>query len=99
LIIAKADTLVFQDIGPVYRFVALEFLANYPRWSPEVVDLRALSTGPVELGFQARQVRVDKGHKTESTFEVSELVPLKRVSFKGVSAPYCSIYEFEDRRS
>ncbi len=99
MIIAKAEALVFQTVGPVFRFVAHDFLVNYPRWSPEVIDLQALSSGPIETGFQARQVRVDQGHKTESIFEVAELVALKRVSFKGVTAPYCSIYEFEDRRS
>jgi hypothetical protein len=74
-------------------------VTNYPRWSPEVVSLEPLSVGPVQVGFQARQVRVDQGHKSESVFEVAELEPLKRVCFKGVSAPYRSIYEFDDRSS
>ena len=99
MITAKADALVFQDVEPVFRFVALNFLNNYPRWSPEVIDLQPLSTGPIRLGYQARQIRVDQGHKTESTFEVAELIPLKRVSFKGITAPYCSIYEFADCNS
>ena len=97
MISAKADILIFQKVEPVYRFIALEFVANYPRWSAEVVDLKPLSTGPVRLGYQARQVRVDQGHKTESTFEVAELEPLKRVSFQGITAPYRSLYEFESR--
>ena len=99
MITAKADALVFQEVEPVFRFVALNFLNNYPRWSPEVIDLQPLSAGPIRLGYQARQIRVDQGHKTESTFEVVELIPLKRVSFKGVTAPYCSIYEFADLNS
>ena len=99
MITAKADALVFQDIEPVFRFVALDFMSNYPRWSPEVIDLEPLSTGPIQPGYQARQIRVDQGHKTESTFEVAELIPLKRVSFKGITAPYCSIYEFADCNS
>ena len=99
MITAKADALVFQEVEPVFRFVALNFLSNYPRWSPEVIDLQPLSTGPIQLGYQARQIRIDQGHKTESIFEVAELVPLKRVSFKGITAPYCSIYEFADRNS
>ncbi len=99
MITAKADVLVFDEIERVYQFVALDFVTNYPRWSPEVVSLEPLSVGPVQVGFQARQVRVDQGHKSESVFEVAELEPLKRVCFKGVSAPYCSIYEFDDRSS
>ena len=97
MITAKADVMVFEESYRVYQFVALDFMANYPRWSPEVVSLEALSAGPVRTGFQARQVRVDQGHKSETVFEVTELVPLKRICFKGVSAPYRSLYEFDDR--
>lgn len=97
MITAKADVMVFEEPDRVYQFVALDFMANYPRWSPEVVSLEALSAGPVRTGFQARQVRVDQGHKSETVFEVTELVPLKRICFKGVSAPYRSLYEFDDR--
>jgi hypothetical protein len=96
VITAKADVLIFEKVEPVYRFVALNFVANYPRWSAEVVDLKPLSTGPVRLGYQARQIRVDQGHKTESTFEVAELDLLKRVSFQGITAPYRSCYDFEN---
>ncbi|MEF8755806.1 MAG: SRPBCC family protein [Accumulibacter sp.] len=93
---ATADILVFEEIDRVFQFVALDFLVNYPRWSPEVQSLQALSAGPVRIGFQARQVRVDQGHKSESVFEVSELEAPGRVRFQGVSAPYASLYEFDD---
>ena len=96
MITAKADVLIFEKVEPVYRFVALNFVANYPRWSAEVVNLKPLSTGPVRLGYQARQIRVDQGHKTESTFEVAELDLLKRISFQGITAHYRSLYEFEN---
>ena len=96
MITAKSDVLVFQDIEQVYRFVALDFVANYPRWSPEVISLKALSDGPIQPGYQASQVRVDQGHKTESIFEVVELIAHQRIVFKGVTAPYCSTYEFDN---
>jgi hypothetical protein len=96
MIAAKADALVFHEIAPVFRFVALDFPKNYPRWSPEVSKLEPLSAGPVQTGYQARQVRVDQGHKTDSIFEVSEMIAPNRVVFRGVSAPYMSTYEFED---
>jgi hypothetical protein len=99
MITAKADVLVFEEVDRVYQFVALDFVTNYPRWSPEVVKLEPISVGPVHAGFQARQVRVDQGHKSESVFEVAELEPLKRICFKGVSAAYRSTYEFDDRSS
>lgn len=90
--------VVFERIDNVYRFVALDFVHNYPRWSEEVVALEALSEGPVVEGFRARQKRVDKGHRTESTFEVTELIPNKRITFSGVDAGYRACYEMEDMR-
>lgn len=99
MIAAKADALIFHEIEPVFRFVALDFPKNYPRWSPEVSKLEPLSDGPVQTGYQARQVRVDQGHKTDSIFEVSEMIALRRVIFRGVSAPYVSTYEFDDLKA
>ena len=95
MITAKADALIFHEIEPVFRFVALDFPKNYPRWSPEVSNLEPLTAGPVQPGYQARQIRVDQGHKTDSIFEVSEMVVQRRVIFRGVNAPYVSTYEFE----
>jgi hypothetical protein len=96
VIAAKAEALIFHEIEPVFRFVALDFPKNYPRWSPEVSKLEPLTAGPVQTGYQARQIRVDQGHKTDSVFEVSEMIALRRVTFRGVSAPYVSTYEFAD---
>ncbi len=96
MIAAKADVLIFQKVEQVYRFVAVDLIANYPRWSAEVMELTPLSSGPVQPGFRARQVRVDKGHKTESIFEVTDMDPLKRICFKGVTAGYLCLYEFEN---
>jgi hypothetical protein len=98
MISAKADALIFNEIEPVFRFVALDFTKNYPRWSPEVSTLEPLTPGPVQTGFQARQIRVDQGHKTDSIFEVSEIIALRRVIFRGITAPYVSTYEFDDQK-
>lgn len=99
MITAKAELVVFEAIEAVFRFVAVDFVANYPRWSAEVVELEPLSEGPVAVGYQARQVRVDQGHRSESIFAVSELEAPRRVCFQGVSAPYRSLYEFADLSS
>lgn len=59
----------------MFRFIAEEFERNYPRWSPEVRELRLLSQGPIRVGTQARQVRVDQGRRTESTFRITRMLP------------------------
>lgn len=98
MITASASERIFHAVGRVYEFIAVEFVTNYPRWSSEVVELQALSEGPVRIGFRARQVRIDRGHKSESIFEVSELEPSRCICFNGVSAPYRCRYEFDDLR-
>lgn len=98
MISCKADMVVFERIDKVYRFIALDFVRNYPRWSEEVVALDVLTEGPVVKGFRARQKRVDKGQRTESTFEVTELIPNQRISFCGVDAGYRACYDMEDLR-
>jgi hypothetical protein len=94
-VIGKASTIVHRPADEVFRFIGAEFLENYPRWSPEVVELRKLSEGPVQVGSLLRQVRVDHGHKSESTFKVTDFLPNRRLAFNGVSNAYRCIYEFE----
>ncbi len=72
----------------VFAFVVDDFVRNYPRWSPEVKSLKPLSQGPLVPGWRARQVRVDQGRRTATDFEVVELIPQQRVSFRGVKDPY-----------
>jgi hypothetical protein len=67
----------------VYDFVVVRFFENYPRWSPEVRQLRALTDGPVALGTRGRQVRVDHGRRSETNFEVTRLEPERAADFDG----------------
>jgi hypothetical protein len=78
----------------VYRFVAEDFERNYPRWSPEVKQLRLLSSGPMRVGTLARQVRVDQGRRTESTFKIVQMQPGERLSFQGTDVAYYVDYRF-----
>ena len=95
-VIAKASTIIRKPVEDVFHFVADGFFENYPKWSPEVVELKALSEGPLNVGSVARQVRIDHGHRSESTFKVTEFQPNRRISFSGVSNPYRCAYEFEN---
>jgi hypothetical protein len=79
----------------VYRFVAEDFERNYPRWSPEVKQLRLLSSGPMRVGTLARQVRVDQGRRTESTFKITQMQPHQRLTFQGTSFPFVVDYRFD----
>jgi hypothetical protein len=70
---AQAKITIQRPAEVVYRFIAEEFERNYPRWSPEVKELRLLTNGPLKVGSRARQVRVDQGRRTESTFRITRM--------------------------
>ena len=78
---ASADTLIERPLVLVFDFVAVNFFENYRRWSPEVQRLEVLSPGPIRVGTSARQVRVDHGRKTDTTFQVVAFEHPRRLEF------------------
>ena len=67
MIRAQATTIIARPVSEVFQFVATDFFANYPRWSPEVVKLRPTSPSPIRVGSTGWQVRIDYGRRTELT--------------------------------
>jgi len=95
---SQSSTLIRCPLPDVYGFVVTDFVRNYPRWSPEVKQLRPLSSGPLAVGWTARQVRVDQGRRTEADFRIIALEPERRVCFKGIKDPFVITYIFEPRQ-
>jgi hypothetical protein len=96
MIKTRASTLVASPTDRVFEFIAVDFLKNYKRWSPEVVSLTPISTGPVRIGTTMRQVRIDQGRRTETTFKVCAFETGKRVDFKGITDPFYISYRLKD---
>lgn len=94
-VVGKSDTLVERPCKDIFNFVGANFVKNYPRWSPEVVDLELLTDGPVNIGTKCRQVRIDQGRRSESTFKVTIFQPGKRVCFEGITNPFRCDYVLE----
>ena len=95
MVSASADTLIERPPEPVFDFVALNFFKNYQRWSPEVQQLEVLSPGPIGLGSAARQVRVDEGRQTDTTFEVVAFDQPNRLEFLERGNRYRISYRLE----
>lgn len=93
---AQASIEIERPSDAVYAFIADDFARNYPRWSPEVKELRVISKGPMRVGTLARQVRVDQGRRTESTFRITEMKPSRRLTFQGTSFPFLVDYRLDD---
>ena len=94
---AQAQILVGLPPEPVFGFVAEHFVRNYPRWSPEVQRLELLTPGPLRVGSRARQVRVDQGRRSDTTFRVVVFEPPNRVGFSEVSGRFRIDYRMEAR--
>ncbi|TVQ85498.1 MAG: polyketide cyclase [Chromatiaceae bacterium] len=72
---AQASIEIHRPPRAVYTFIAEDFERNYPRWSPEVKELRILSKGPLRVGSFGRQIRVDQGRRSDSTFRITRMMP------------------------
>lgn len=95
MISVQASILIERPVEAVFAFVARDFFENYPRWSPELECLEVLEPGPIRLGSAARQVRVDRGRRTDTTFKVVEWEPLRQVAFEELDQRYHLRYSFE----
>jgi hypothetical protein len=95
VISACADILIERPAEPVFSFVVLDFFKNYQRWSPEVECLELLSPGPVCVGSTGRQVRVDQGRRTDTTFTIVTLEPLQCLEFLELGERYRIRYALE----
>lgn len=98
-VVGWASTIIHRPVDEVFLFIGGNFFTNYPRWSPEVIDLKRLSEGSLHVGALMKQVRVDHGHKSESTFRVTDFEPNRCLAFSGVSNAYRCIYDLEPAES
>ncbi len=90
-----ARTCISRGVEASFNFVARDFFRNYQRWQPQVVELEPSGDIPAMVGTTARQVTLDRGIRSESTFAIAELEPCRRFALAGVSEPFQSSYEFE----
>ncbi|MCF7976625.1 MAG: SRPBCC family protein [Chromatiaceae bacterium] len=91
---AQASVEIERSPESVYRFIAEDFAQNYPRWSPEVKELKFATEGPLRVGSVGRQVRVDQGRRTESRFRITQMQPAARLTFESQSPSFLVDYRF-----
>ena len=95
-VMGKASAMVDCPIQSAFDYVGYGLFEHYPVWCPQVVELDVISQGPVGVGTMARQVTLDRGITTKSTFRIAEFNPPKIVELEGVSDPFGSIYALEE---
>lgn len=77
----EASTIIDRPVEDVWKFIA--DLANYPKWSPDVVEMKQTSSGPLGVG-SALQVR--HPDRTLSA-TVIEYKPNQNFTFELTSGP------------
>lgn len=92
---AQASILIARRQRQLYDFIAVDFERNYRRWSPEVQRLDMLTPGPLRVGSRARQVRLDRGRRSDTTFRVIALEPPQRVCFAESADKFRIAYQLE----
>lgn len=94
-VVGRANTLVKSSARELFKYLGEELFENYPKWSPEVKELEQITPGPVRLGTEGRQVRVDQGRRSESRFKIFTYEPDRCITLVGVSDPFRCTYELE----
>lgn len=89
-----ASIVINKPVDEVFHFIAVDFFENYPRWSPEVQELELLSAPPLQLNSLVRQVRIDNGQRSESTFKITTYRKDQKLVFDGISNAYRCSYDF-----
>jgi len=98
MIKAHSQISVRRPVSKVYGFVVTDFFKNYPRWSPEVIDLESIGSNTIALGVRGRQIRIDQGRRSETRFQITELVDQKRAVFDGdLQAKFAIRYNFQSK--
>jgi hypothetical protein len=92
---AQASILIERPAHAIFGCLVDDFERNYKRWSPEVQRLEMLTPGPLRIGSRARQVRVDQGRRTDTTFQVRTLERPHHVCFAEVRDQYRIDYGIE----
>ena len=94
-VVGEASCIINAAKSPLFSLMGEKFIENYCKWSPEVKELELLTPPPFGEGSLIRQVRVDRGHKSESTFRVIELNDNGRLVFSEIANKYRCSYLLE----
>ncbi len=74
------DTIIDRPVAEVFQFVATDHFQNHPKWDPTIVEIVALTPGPLGLGTAARVVRKQGPGSLEVTaFEQDRMMTTRSI--------------------
>ena len=78
--------LINQTAEGIFAYIS-DF-RNDPKWQVGIVDAKPHPDGPATVGTQVTTLRRFIGQRIESTAQVTELEPNKRMALKSISGPF-----------
>lgn len=79
------NILINQPIEDVFAFMTN--VENLPKWAALVLEAKQSSAGPLSVGTTQTQVAEFLGRRIETSLEVTEYEPNKKLSTKTTSGP------------
>ncbi len=98
-VVGMASVVVNRPAQEVFKYIGDDFFQNYPKWSPEVKEIKQITSGPLRFGTMARQSRIDQGRRTENNFKVTTYEQNTRIVFAGTTDPFRCIYDLKEINS
>jgi carbon monoxide dehydrogenase subunit G len=84
---ARAEASVVIKCPAAAVFAFLIDIGKGTQWQASVTEAGKTSEGPLGVGATSREVRRFMGRQMESTFEVTEFEPDRKITFKSTSGP------------
>lgn len=81
----ETSVVINRPVEEVFEFT--DNVENAQQWQSELSESEYTSEPPVQVGTTVRQARQYLGRRFESTWEITEYEPNRKVRFKATSGP------------
>jgi uncharacterized membrane protein len=85
MIKVENSVVISRPVDEVFEFVSN--IENLPQWAGPVLEAKQTSDGPIRVGTKQTQVAQFLGRRIETSHEVTEYEPNKKLSTKTTSGP------------
>jgi uncharacterized protein YndB with AHSA1/START domain len=82
----EVSVVINRPVEEVFAFVTR--IENWNQWDAQLAEVKKTSEGPVGVGTTCQEVRHFMGRRMESTNEITEYEPNRKLSFKSTSGPF-----------
>ena len=83
---AEISVVINRSAEDIFPY--LSEVQKAPEWQSGILEANQLSDGPPAVGTTSREVRHIFGRRLETTFEITEFEPHRKLSFKSTSGPF-----------